>query len=114
MSLLWERRTCMSGSPRSSRANLLTVGGTFRAAPARLLGTNRTYVYDALRECADQTPADFINSYRLRHAAHLLATTTDSVSLIAELCGLSRPTFYRLFSETYGMSPSDYRRVAKK
>lgn len=81
---------------------------------ARLLGTNRTYVYDALRECADQTPADFINSYRLRHASHLLATTKDSVALIAELCGLSRPTFYRLFSETYGMSPSDYRRVAKK
>ena len=47
-------------------------------------------------------------------SAHLLATTKDSVSLIAELCGLSRPTFYRLFSETYGMSPSDYRRVAKK
>ena len=62
----------------------------------------------------DATPTDFINGYRLRHAAHLLATTTDSVSLIAELCGLSRPTFYRLFSETYGMSPSDYRRVAKK
>jgi len=81
---------------------------------ASLLGTNRTYVYDALRECADQTPADFINGYRLRHAAHLLATTTDSVSLIAELCGLSRPTFYRLFNDTYSMSPADYRRVAKK
>ena len=81
---------------------------------ARLLGTNRTYVYEALRECADQTPADFINGYRLRHAAHLLATTNDSVALIAELCGLSRPTFYRLFSETYGMSPSDYRKVASK
>ena len=81
---------------------------------ARLLGTNRTYVYEALRECADQTPADFINGYRLRHATHLLATTNDSVALIAELCGLSRPTFYRLFSETYGMSPSDYRKVASK
>ena len=81
---------------------------------ARLLGTNRTYVYEALRECVDQTPADFINGYRLRHAAHLLATTNDSVALIAELCGLSRPTFYRLFSETYGMSPSDYRKVASK
>lgn len=81
---------------------------------ARLLGTNRTYIYDALRECADQTPTDFINGYRLRHAAHLLATTTDSVSLIAELCGLSRPTFYRLFNDTYSMSPAEYRRVAKK
>jgi AraC-like DNA-binding protein len=81
---------------------------------ARMLGTNRTYIYDAIRECADMTPADFINSYRLRHATHLLSTTNDSIGLIAELCGLSRRTFYRLFSETYAMSPSDYRQVAKK
>ena len=81
---------------------------------ARMLGTNRTYIHDAIRECADQTPSDFINSYRLRHATHLLSTTNDSVGLIAELCGLSRRTFYRLFSETYAMSPSDYRQVAKK
>ena len=81
---------------------------------ARMLGTNRTYIYDAIRECADMTPADFINSYRLRHATHLLSTTNDSIGLIAELCGLSRRTFYRLFSETYAMSPSDYRHVAKQ
>ena len=81
---------------------------------ARMLGTNRTYIYDAIRECADMTPADFINSYRLRHATHLLSTTNDSIGLIAELCGLSRRTFYRLFSETYAMAPSDYRHVAKK
>ena len=81
---------------------------------ARMLGTNRTYIYDAIRECADMTPADFINSYRLRHATHLLSTTNDCIGLIAELCGLSRRTFYRLFSETYAMSPSDYRHVAKK
>lgn len=81
---------------------------------ASLAGTNRTYVYDALRECAGVTPTDFINGYRLRYAANLLATTTDSVALIAELCGLSRRTFYRLFDEAYAMSPSDYRKVAKK
>ena len=94
--------------------DIFTDPDTNQDTLARLLGTNRTYIYDALRECADQTPADFINSYRLRHAAHLLGTTNDSVALIAELCGLSRPTFYRLFSETYGMSPCDYRQVAKK
>lgn len=81
---------------------------------ASLAGTNRTYVYDALRECAGVTPTDFINGYRLRYAARLLATTSDSVALIAELCGLSRRTFYRLFDEAYSMSPSDYRKVAKK
>ena len=81
---------------------------------ASLAGTNRTYIYDALRECADVTPTDFINGYRLRYAARLLATTSDSVSLIAELCGLSRRTFYRLFDEAYSMSPSDFRKAAKK
>lgn len=81
---------------------------------ATLAGTNRTYVYDALRECAGVTPIDFINGYRLRYAARLLATTPDSVSLIAELCGLSRRTFYRLFDEAYSMSPSDYRKAAQK
>ena len=81
---------------------------------ASLLGTNRTYVYDAIRECASQTPADFINGYRLRHASHLLATTTDAVSLIAEKSGLSRRTFYRLFTDAYSMSPSEYRRITAK
>ena len=81
---------------------------------AGLAGTNRTYIHDALRECADVTPTDFINGYRLRYAARLLATTSDSVALIAELCGLSRRTFYRLFDEAYSMSPSDYRKAAKK
>jgi len=81
---------------------------------ASLAGTNRTYIYDALRECAGKTPVDFINGYRLRYAANLLATSKDSVSLITELCGLSRRTFYRLFEDAYAMSPSDYRKVAKK
>lgn len=81
---------------------------------ANLAGTNRTYVYDALRECAGQTPVDFINGYRLRHATHLLSTTDDPVALIAELCGFTRRTFYRLFNEAYSMSPSDYRKVAGK
>ena len=81
---------------------------------ASLAGTNRTYVYDALRECAGQTPVDFINGYRLRHATQLLSTTDDPVALVAELCGFSRRTFYRLFNEAYSRSPSDYRKVAGK
>ena len=39
---------------------------------ARLLGTNYQYVYAALRECADTTPADFLNRLRIQYAAQLL------------------------------------------
>lgn len=82
---------------------------------AQLLGTNRTYLYDALHECADTTPADFINRYRIRHAALLLASTDDPVALVAEQCGFTnRSTFARLFREHYSMSPTEYRHAAKE
>ncbi len=96
-----------------SNPDVYTNPDTTQDTLASLAGTNRTYIYDALRECAGVTPTDFINGYRLRYAAGLLATTKVSVALIAELCGLSRRTFYRLFDEAYSMSPSDYRKVAK-
>ena len=107
--LLYRRLCEIMSSP-----DVFTNPDTNQDTLATLAGTNRTYVYDALRECAGVTPTDFINGYRLRYAARLLATTSDSVALIAELCGLSRRTFYRLFDEAYSMSPSEYRKAAKK
>ncbi len=86
-----------------------------RSRLAQLLGTNEHYVTDAISACANgKSVSGFLNEYRLRHAAHLLATTKDSVALIAELSGFSRSSFFRNFSDFYGMSPSDYRRVARK
>ena len=86
-----------------------------RSRLAQLLGTNEHYVTDAISACADGKSVNgFLNEYRVRHAARLLATTNDSVVLIAELSGFSRSSFFRIFSETYGMSPSDYRKVASK
>lgn len=107
--LLYRRLCELMSSP-----DVFTNPDTNQDTLASLAGTNRTYIYDALRECAGVTPTDFINGYRLRYAARLLATSSDSVALIAELCGLSRRTFYRLFDEAYAMSPSDYRKAASK
>jgi AraC-like DNA-binding protein len=82
---------------------------------AQLLGTNEHYVTDAISTCTDgKSVNSFLNEYRLRYAARLLATTTDAVAIIAELSGFSRSSFFRIFSDAYGMSPSDYRRVARK
>ena len=82
---------------------------------AQLLGTNEHYVTDAISACADGKSVNgFLNEYRLRYAAHLLATTNDSITVIAELSGFSRSSFFRIFSDAYGMSPSDYRKVASK
>ena len=82
---------------------------------AQLLGTNEHYVTDAISACTNGKNLNgFLNEYRLRYATRLLATTDDSISLIAELSGFSRSSFFRIFSDAYGMSPSDYRRVASK
>jgi AraC-like DNA-binding protein len=86
-----------------------------RSRLAQLLGTNEHYITDAISTCTDGKSVNgFLNEYRLRYAAHLLATTTDAVGVIAELSGFSRSSFFRIFSDAYGMSPSDYRKVASK
>ncbi len=82
---------------------------------AQLLGTNEHYVTDAISTCTNGKSVNgFLNEYRLRYATRLLATTTDAVAVIAELSGFSRSSFFRVFSDAYGMSPSEYRKVASK
>lgn len=94
--------------------DIFTDPDTNHETLARHLGTNYTYIYGALRECANLTPADFINLHRLRHAAYLLTTTDEPVGLIIEMSGITnRSTFNRLFREHYSMSPTEYRRAAK-
>ena len=86
-----------------------------RARLAQLLGTNEHYVSDAVSACTNGgSITDFLNGYRLRHAVRLLATTNDSIGLIAELSGFSRRSFYRVFDEEYHTSPSEYRKAMRK
>ena len=95
--------------------NIYTDVDLDRNRLAQLLGTNEHYVTDAISTCTNGKSVNaFLNEYRLRYAARLLATTDDSITFIAELSGFSRSSFYRIFSDAYGMSPSDYRKVARK
>ena len=106
------RRICdLMDSPE----RIYTDTGLDRLRLAQLVGTNEHYVSDAINACTNgKSVTGFVNEYRLRYAAHLLATTTDSVSLIAELAGFARTSFFRIFSDAYGMSPSEYRSVVGK
>ena len=95
--------------------HIYTENDVDRSQLAKLLGTNEHYITDAISACANgKSVTAFLNEYRLRYAANLLATTTDSVALIAELAGFARSSFFRVFSEAYGMSPADYRKAASK
>lgn len=55
----------------------------------------------------------YINDMRLDYAASLLRKNTNfSVEAIAIDCGIPvRQTFYRLFTEKFGLSPAEYRKM---
>ena len=82
-----------------------------RHSLATLLSTNHRYVEEAIRTCSDSPSTNsFINRYRIEHAARLLVTTTDSITLIASLSGFAtRANFYNCFREYFHTTPSEYR-----
>lgn len=95
--------------------DVYTDADTNHETLARLLGTNYQYVYAALRECADTTPADYLNHLRIQYAAQLLEKSDDPIGLIIEQSGFTnRTTFARLFAAYYSMTPSEYRKIAAK
>lgn len=83
---------------------------------AKLIGTNAVYITNAVRKHADgATINEFINSYRLRHAASLLTNNPDlNINEVEYRSGFnSRSTFNRCFLAFYGMSPSEYKSISK-
>lgn len=81
------------------------------------LGTNFTYLADAIRKYADGiTINDFINQHRLRYAAQLFNKNSSlTLNEISFESGFnSYKTFYRLFREMYGVSPSVYQQIARE
>ena len=82
---------------------------------AQMLGTNYNLVADAIRECANgQSIGDFIDEWRLRHAAKLLAETEDSIGLVMSESGfVSRSHFNTLFRKRYKLTPTEYRKISK-
>ncbi len=63
-----------------------------------------------LKAVMDRSPSEWINDFRMRKAAELLAGTSDTVSEIMFRTGYDHPpNFNRLFRKYYQASPSEYR-----
>lgn len=72
-----------------------------------------SYLRERFREEAGVSLGHFVRSVRLVRATHLLGETEEGVGTIARSCGFGAfTTFSRAFSQVYGMSPSEYRKVA--
>ena len=84
---------------------------------SKRIGTNAVYITNAVRKYADgATVNEFINGYRLRHAASLLTNNPDlNINEVEYRSGFnSRATFNRCFRTFFGMSPSEYKAVSKE
>ena len=84
---------------------------------AQRLGTNRTYLMEAVRTYSgNMTVREYIYDFRLKHAAELLSSPSAlSIDQICYDSGFaSRSVFYRLFRQSYGLSPNEYRKLAEK
>jgi AraC-like DNA-binding protein len=69
----------------------------------------------AINQSQGMNVSQYVNGFRLRHAAHLLTTTRASVREIMEQSGfLTRSNFYREFHRAYDMSPAAFRQTDVK
>lgn len=59
-------------------------------------------------------PVDFMKEMRMMNAARQLLTRNDSVAEISYSCGYETPNYFsRCFKETFGISPSEYRKRSR-
>lgn len=98
--------------------DLMTFGRLYREANltrsrvAELLGTNRTYLSQAINEKTGKNFNQFVNGYRIAEALQILSDPNNDSSMkaIAIETGFGTPnTFFKIFRAETGMTPSKYR-----
>ncbi len=73
------------------------------------LGMSRAQVYRKFKSIIDSSPHDYLRTYRLHKAKHLLLTTKLNVSEVAYRTGFKNVShFSRIFSKMFGKNPSEF------
>ena len=74
-------------------------------------GYSSVQIQRIIKKQTGTTFCKYINSLRVSRAAHLLSETSTSISQIASVLGFSSHEYFsRMFKDSSGYSPSDYRR----
>jgi len=83
---------------------------------AAMCSSNRTYISRAISANSDQNFSGFINRYRVERAKReMLANPGYSFQAIGESCGFrAGSSFFRVFKEKTGLTPSQYVEMARK
>lgn len=79
------------------------------------MSLSTTQIRRKIKALSNQTIVEFIRLYRLEKAAQLLAQNAGNVSEIAFTVGFDSLSYFaKVFQETYGVLPSDYRETSSK
>lgn len=82
---------------------------------AEAMGYRRTVFYKKVKTLTGMTPADYIKTQRLNHAAEMLRDETITVAEVCYKVGISDPHYFaKLFKQQFGISPKKYQQGEKQ
>ena len=82
---------------------------------AEAMGYRRTVFYKKVKALTGMTPADYIKTQRMNHAAELLKDDTVTVAEVCYKVGISDPHYFaKVFKQQFGISPKKYQQGEKQ
>ena len=79
------------------------------------MGMGRTVFFNKLKNMTGLSPVEFIREMRLKRAAQLLEEHTYNITEVTYMVGMNDSRYFsKCFKNTYGMTPSEYRKAAWK
>lgn len=67
--------------------------------------------YRIFQDAVHLSPIEYLTQYRLQLACRMLASGTDSVTAISQLCGFGSSSYFgKLFAQQFHCTPLEYRR----
>ena len=77
------------------------------------MGMGRTVFFNKLKSLTGLSPVEFIREMRIKRAAQLLEEQRYNITEVTYMVGMNDSRYFaKCFKNTYGVTPSEYRRAA--
>ena len=78
------------------------------------MGLGRTVFYNRLKAMTGLSPVEFIREIRIKRAAQLLSQSKYNITEVTYMVGMNDSRYFsKCFKNTYGVTPSEYKRDKK-